>query len=443
MMNKKWFVIIAIMVCVCMACTCLVACAPKIDGGIEDGDGNGDGGDGGGDVIVKNDFIFGVTERNEYFIRKYVGTAKDVTLPTEYEGHTITSLFLSQTHDPEASIMAFADTTIEILRIPASIVKITGCDVDNVAQMQWTINAFSGATNLQKIIVAPENPVFSDIDGVLYNKDKTVMLACPYDYKSKLVVPEGVIAISLAAFGSYAIDPNDPTDIVEYKGYERSKWGLHSAKITEVELPTTLKYATFQGCRQLKSLDLSKTQVTAITLQGMKYTESLKEIKLPDCLKYIGIDAFVKSGIERIEIPAGVLPRSLSNYTTIMQYEENNTLKVTQSSDIFVGCSDLKYVSAPSEILFGGGYRDQHYNNFIGCDALAGIHVNGSATNSTHYAPHYKRSSSIFVSESIVVANSFTSLKVISYSNILESKIIKDTTEFLKHYKGVEIRINK
>ncbi len=38
---------------------------------------------------------------------------------------------------------------------------------------------FSGCTNLEEIIVSADNPVYSSLDGVLYNKDKTELVKWP------------------------------------------------------------------------------------------------------------------------------------------------------------------------------------------------------------------------------------------------------------------------
>jgi hypothetical protein len=62
-------------------------------------------------------------------------------------------------------------------------------------------------SSVGEIIVHPDNPCYSSEDGMLFNKDKTILLAYPYvteywgaKYDTSLILPEGVEAISEYAF---------------------------------------------------------------------------------------------------------------------------------------------------------------------------------------------------------------------------------------------------
>ena len=63
-------------------------------------------------------------------------------------------------------------------------------------------NAFFNLRALKKIIVDKDNEYYCDIDGVLYTKDKTVLLHCPAAYEKidTYVVPSTVTKIARAAF---------------------------------------------------------------------------------------------------------------------------------------------------------------------------------------------------------------------------------------------------
>jgi hypothetical protein len=53
---------------------------------------------------------------------------------------------------------------------------------------------------LKAILVAPENTYYSSEDGVLYNKDKTVLIQCPHDKKGAFTIPSSVKRIDTEAF---------------------------------------------------------------------------------------------------------------------------------------------------------------------------------------------------------------------------------------------------
>ena len=78
---------------------------------------------------------------------------------------------------------------------------------------------FSGCTNLEEIIVSADNPVYSSLEGVLYNKDKTELLQWP-DRKLIVAIPNSVTRIGDCAFSFFReltsiIIPNSVTSIGE------------------------------------------------------------------------------------------------------------------------------------------------------------------------------------------------------------------------------------
>jgi hypothetical protein len=71
--------------------------------------------------------------------------------------------------------------------IPSNVTYISG-------------DAFDGCTCLREIVVSKENPNYSDIEGVLFNKDKTQLVRYPHASASKYVIPENVTSIGQNAF---------------------------------------------------------------------------------------------------------------------------------------------------------------------------------------------------------------------------------------------------
>ena len=67
------------------------------------------------------------------------------------------------------------------------------------------ISFIDGILALEEISVHPENPVFSSLDGVLYNKDKTELLCCPPKKTGELIIPNTVLRFSGSAFKNCAL----------------------------------------------------------------------------------------------------------------------------------------------------------------------------------------------------------------------------------------------
>jgi len=73
------------------------------------------------------------------------------------------------------------------LKIPASI--------ENIAE-----NAFDDCPGLSTIYVDPANKCYASIDGILFNKEKTILIRCPDNKIGEYRVPESVNTIMTNAF---------------------------------------------------------------------------------------------------------------------------------------------------------------------------------------------------------------------------------------------------
>lgn len=82
----------------------------------------------------------------------------------------------------------FYNTGITTLDIPASVEEIG-------------VRAFAGCENLEAINVDPNNPYFTSVDGVLYNKDMTELIFCPKRNTDTFKLPKTVKKIDSFAFG--------------------------------------------------------------------------------------------------------------------------------------------------------------------------------------------------------------------------------------------------
>lgn len=90
---------------------------------------------------------------------------------------------------------AFGDSGFTTVNIPRSVKNIGGYPQYT---NYWYGNYFGRA--IKHINVSPENSVFSSIDGVLFNKNKKVLLYFPCARSGNYTVPSGVTSIASYAF---------------------------------------------------------------------------------------------------------------------------------------------------------------------------------------------------------------------------------------------------
>jgi len=173
------------------------------------------------------------------------------------------------------------------------------------------------------------NPFYSSVDGVLFNKSQTMLIACP------------------GGKGSYAI-PNSVTNI----GYE-AFW--NSTSLTSVTIPNS---------------------VTSIGDRAFDACSSLTSVTIPDSVTIIGAEAFEYcSNLADIMIGSGVI--SIGNYAfCACPRLASLTLPLRVASigqEVFESCSNLISVTIPGSVTNIGSYA------FVDCSGLAGVYFSGNA----------------------------------------------------------------
>ncbi len=143
------------------------------------------------------------------------------------------------------TVTSICDRAFESSRIPTiNILSVT---------QQIAENAFCNAYLLERIFVASDNPYYSSLDGVLYNKDSTKIISCPKGQSAYLyILPEGLITI-----GDYAFYNCDD--------------------LTSVTIPSTVQTIgsnSFQFCNSLREVTIPYT-VTSIGSSAFEDCDSL------------------------------------------------------------------------------------------------------------------------------------------------------------------------
>jgi hypothetical protein len=132
-----------------------------------------------------------------------------------------------------------------------------------------------GSGSLTAIYVADENACFSSADGVLFNKDRTILLCCPGGKAEHYTLPNTVTGIGNYAFEKCHLTsvtiPNSVTDIGENAFKECNLISVtipgsvtsigtrafyNCTYLTSVTIPnnTSIGYQVFLNCRNLTSV---------------------------------------------------------------------------------------------------------------------------------------------------------------------------------------------
>lgn len=190
-----------------------------------------------------------MTEANNYEIKnnvliKYIGTESTLILPNGIK--------------EIAKYAISGNNNIKTIKIPQSVEKIDEY-------------GFSFSANVKEIIVDDNNPYFTSINGVLYSKDKSVLV----------MVPEGIDE-------NYEI-PSFVTKIGDF---------------------------AFTGCKNIKEIKIPSS-VTLIGFGTFTACSSLTDITISENVNEIGNDCFIDSPNLTIHAPKGSYAEFFAQITNI------------------------------------------------------------------------------------------------------------------------------
>ena len=217
-----------------------------------------------------------------------------------------------------------------------------------------------------------ESKAFIYEDNVLFNKDKTSLIA--YIAKdTKYIIPNCVINIGKHAFGGCksltSINiPNSVTTIGDEAFME-------CESIISIKLPnsvTSIGNYAFVNCGSLTSINIPNN-ITNIK-DGTFCFCALKNIEIPNSVTNIGSCAFAACDLTSIDIPDSVTSIgecALATCTSLTNINIPNSVK-TIGDGVCLDCSSLTNINIPNSVTkIGDGA-------FSGCTSLTNINIPNS-----------------------------------------------------------------
>ena len=208
---------------------------------------------------------------------------------------------------------------------------------------------FYDCRSLTEIVVGSNNPIFSSLQGVLFNKEQTILLQCPGGKSGAYTVPGSV------------------TTIADY-AFEECGW------LTKVVIPdsvTSIGVDAFYGCFILEEIVVGNNNPIFSSLDGVLFTKDRTALLL--CPEGKNGDYTVPGGV-----------------TTIADYAFSNceflTGVVTGDSVTEIGANAFYYCSSLMNVVIGNGVTDIGDNAFSNCTTLMNLTIGNSVTRIGDYA---------------------------------------------------------
>ena len=279
----------------------------------------------------------------------------------------------------------------------------SGCsalpDVSIPGSVAWIgYEAFNQCTNLSTILVALDNPCYTNVDGVLFDSQQHALLQYPPARSATVyAIPAGTLTLADSAFANCGnlinvTVPEGATAIGSWTfqgcanlsaiSFPDSLASIGNAAFTDcanlldVAIPdsvTQIGWSVFQNCTSLRDVKLSE----GLTSTGSDWffnCTSLRGLTLPDSIASIGYNCFANcSSLTNITLPNGVTrigDGAFYNCSSLDNITIPDTVTKIENS-AFSGCSALTGIVIPAGVTALGDYT------FYGCSGLTALYFEG------------------------------------------------------------------
>ena len=281
---------------------------------------------------------------------------------------------------------------IKTIDIPASLSKLTQVGTEVECFYDYNLDS------LERFNVASGNPLFTDIDGVLFNSNKTILMFYPSMHGENYVIPDGVLSIDGGAFSD-------------------------NKNIKSIVMPDTVQSLptfAFSSCSALESVVLSNS-LTSISDYTFMYCTSLKQVVIPNDVTSIGDSAFQECrALQSVVIPDGVTSIGDS------AFQECQALQsvVIPEGVTFIGNSTFYECQALQSVVIPEGVTSIGNSAFSRCQALQSVVIPEGVTSIGNSA--FDRCQAL---QSVIIPNGVTSIDSYTFyeCKALQSVVIPDS----------------
>ena len=157
-------------------------------------------------------------------------------------------------------------TSLTSITIPEGVLSIGNCafwGCNALAELTSVGNQFVAYCNvLTNICVADDSASFCDVDGVLFNKDKTTLVAYPAGKTdSEYAIPDGVVSVVRSAFDG-------------------------CSRLTSITIPASVAASVwpsvglmgFPGCSNLQNITVDTNNTAYCDIDGVLFSKDMKTL---------------------------------------------------------------------------------------------------------------------------------------------------------------------
>lgn len=313
------------------------------------------------------------------------------------------------------------------------------------------VNAFIFCNSFQGFLVQFGNQNFSSVDGVLFNKDQTSIIQYPNGKSGSYTIPASVTSIETSAFTAsnwltgFIVDAANPNfSAVDGVLFNKDKTILNqypsgrTGAYTVPDFVTSISYGAFSRCSKLSSVIIGDN-VTTISISAFSVCEKLDSVTFGKSVASIGDNAFAFCGKQTkfivtatnpnfstldgvlfnknqsslVLFPAGktgiyTIPNSVTTIGTWAFYSSKLTSVTIPTSVTSIGNSSFFFCRLFTNLTIPNSVKSIGNDAFGSCSGLTSIVIPNSVTSIGNSAFAYCTGlTSVILSNSIpALANS-------------------------------------
>lgn len=238
---------------------------------------------------------------------------------------------------------------------------------------------FATCENLEAINVNENHETYCSVEGVVFNKDLTAVMYCPKGKKGVYTIPDGVATIGNKYDGGMFG--------IQYEtAFENCK------KLTSITIPNSVTdislYNEFRGCTQLTKLNVSNSNSTFASIDGVLTTKDNTIIIcypagkpgnyiIPNAVTAINSMAFYGSILTSITIHKNVMTIGSLAFSNCPNLETINydatdchvNAYGTGGSVVYLDCPTIKYIN------IGENVERLRHGIFSNCGVVTSIEI--------------------------------------------------------------------